>query len=361
MRVTLVQTAARDGRGSMRRYADLVAEAVASVDVTRVFLAPDSGFLAALPASGRGWARHAAVASRARAVLPSVDADVVHLLDGSHAYVARWLPADVRLVVTSHDLIPLLQAVGRLAGPRPGRLAEATLRESVRRLESAAVVVADSSSTRDDLVRETAVGLERVRVVHPALPLEWTTDPPPPALNRRPGSRVLHVGHDAFYKNREGVLRIFARVVRRVDAELVMVGPPPDSARRELVSELGLEGRVSWRTEATDGDLRFLYRSARVFLFPSLYEGFGWPPLEAMANGCPVVCSCHGSLAEVAGPAALTAPAEDEEALADHCVRLLRDPDEAERVAARSVEHAATFTLDRMGRQTLDAYRAALP
>jgi glycosyltransferase involved in cell wall biosynthesis len=97
-----------------------------------------------------------------------------------------------------------------------------------------------------------------------------------------------------------------------------------------------------------------------VFLFPSIYEGFGWPPLEAMACGCPVVCSSSASLPEVVGDAALTAAVDDEAGLARLCGMVLSDRVLAESLIARGKQRASEFTLERMGKQLVDVYRRVL-
>ena len=106
---------------------------------------------------------------------------------------------------------------------------------------------------------------------------------------------VFHVGHNGHYKNRAGVIRVFARIRAQTPARLVMAGPPPTAALRDLVKALHVEGDVEFVENPDDAQLFRIYRDAAVFLFPSIYEGFGWPPLEAMALGCPVVCSTAAS------------------------------------------------------------------
>jgi glycosyltransferase involved in cell wall biosynthesis len=103
-----------------------------------------------------------------------------------------------------------------------------------------------------------------------------------------------------------------------------------------------------------------LWTIADVFVFPSLYEGFGLPVLEAMARGVPVACSNASSLPEVAGDAALLFDPRDESAIAGAVERLLGDPDEAGRLRARGRERARSFTWERTARLVLDSYARAL-
>jgi glycosyltransferase involved in cell wall biosynthesis len=139
-----------------------------------------------------------------------------------------------------------------------------------------------------------------------------------------------------------------------------MLGPSPTASLLHLIDQLQLQGRVEFAGPVNDQELIVHYQTATLLLFPSLYEGFGWPPLEAMACGCPVVCSMEGSLGEVVGNAALTARANDEQGLADLCLRVMRDPDMASRLRALGRDHVRQFTVERMGRQLLAAYDSIL-
>jgi glycosyltransferase involved in cell wall biosynthesis len=109
-----------------------------------------------------------------------------------------------------------------------------------------------------------------------------------------------------------------------------------------------------------DADLPALHSGAALFCFPSLYEGFGLPPLEAMACGTPVVCSNAASLPEVVGDAALTVDPTDVEGLAVAMHRVLSDPDLAAELHARGLARARTFTWERTARETVAVYRRVL-
>ena len=112
--------------------------------------------------------------------------------------------------------------------------------------------------------------------------------------------------------------------------------------------------------DPTDHVLRHAYAECSLLLFPSLYEGFGWPPLEAMANGCPVVCSDAASLPEVVGDAALQARADDVARLAEQCFRVLTDSDLSTALSEKGMQRAKQFSIERMGRDLITAYEDAL-
>ena len=109
-----------------------------------------------------------------------------------------------------------------------------------------------------------------------------------------------------------------------------------------------------------DADIPALYNAVDLLLFPSLYEGFGWPPLEAMASGTPVVCSNTGALRDIVQDAALTADPEDVESLSWHAGAVLTDESLRDSLIARGLTHAAQFTWDDTAQRMLGVYRTVL-
>ena len=364
-RVLLLDTAAPDRpNGSMVRYAAMVGEALArhapEWDVGRLALAPPEAGLARFPGRLRTLLRYLLIARRARRLLPRARADVLHLLDGSYAFVldpVRRLPAP--LVVTLHDFIPALTRNGDVAGPRPGRAGVRVIRRAMANLQRADGWIADSASTRADAVRLAGLDARCVHVVHPAVARVAPGRMPAAASGRAPF--ILHVaGNNTPYKNRAGAVAVFARVRAGCEARLVLAGAAPDAALRAAVAGSGVADAVAFATDLAEPELAALYRDAALLLFPSFYEGFGWPPLEAMMQGCPAVCSNAGSLPEIVGDAALTAAPHDIEALAGHCLRLLQEPDLRARLADAGRRRVGSFTLEAMGRGLGEAYGKTL-
>jgi glycosyltransferase involved in cell wall biosynthesis len=347
----------------MARYADMVAGALlqsgAARSVQSLRVALPHAVLRGLGGPRGTRLHHAWLRSTAGPRLRRADADVLHVLDGSHAYVARGM-ADKPCVITSHDLIPALQARG-VFSRRPGPGTRQIIAASLEGLRAARVIVATSACTRRDVCRLAGVAEARIVVVPNAVepafrPLEATG----PTQGNGAAPRILHVGNDAFYKNREGVVRVFARVALRSPARLIMAGAPAGHALRKLIAEQGVADRVEVVGEADDRQLLRLYRTSALLLFPSLYEGFGWPVVEAMACGCPVVCSTGGALADVAGNAALTAVADDEGVLAEHCLRVLSDPAMAGELRECGLRRAVEFSIPRLASGLLAAYGRAI-
>lgn len=358
--VVLVDAAPRGGLGSMTRYARMVEEAVRNAQpeaaVERMCLALPSSFLGRLPRRVANWIQHGWLWHESRRVLGRPRAHVLyHVLDGSHAYVARHLPGGC-LAVTCHDLIPYLQLQGVLPGA-PGRMAASVIRSSMAVVRNAACLTAVSESTKRDLIQHAGVDAGRIEVVNAVLdPLFQRRGGGivPRAAARKPW--ILHVGNNASYKNRRGVVAVFERVLTRHDVTLILAGPPPTADVMSRLSMPHLAGRVRICVDPSDEEVWQLYRQCRLLLFPSTYEGFGSPVLEAMSSGCPVVCASSASLPEVTGGAALMAGATDTEGLATHCMRILDDAELADDLAGRGLMRAAEFSPRRMGEQFWGVY-----
>lgn len=290
--------------------------------------------------------------------------DIVHVVDHGQAYLVASLEGR-RTVVTCHDVILLALAAGRIGSARVPQIALELLRISLECMKSAAAVVADSAQTRRDLIDYVQIDPAKVVVIHPGLNQRFRPDPERGAEFRRraglgDGKLILQIGR-GFYKNVPTVLRVLRRVREHgVDARVVRVGPKLAGEDRTVVDRLGLGSSVVEIGSFADADLPALYNAVDVLLFPSLYEGFGWPPLEAMASGTPVVCSRAGSLDEVVGDAALTADPEDVEALAWHVASVLTDAPLRETVVHRGLAHTIPFSWDRTAERMVDVYRSVV-
>jgi glycosyltransferase involved in cell wall biosynthesis len=357
-KVALVSTAIASDKGSMQAYVDAVRDALSTfapeVETEVVELAGEAsgGLLArALAVARQHWR-----ARRASRRAP----DLWHVLDGSQAHLASAL-GSAPVVVTVHDLIPRLQDIGRFAGvPRLGWASRWFWRANARAWRKASALVCDSAASAHDAQAQFAVPPGACRVVplalRPSIRKELEAGGAP---TRRQGI-VLHVGNNGFYKNRRGAIEIFSRLDPAVARGLWMAGPAPDRHLLELVQDLGIVERVRWLVDPEDRELAQCYREASVLLFPSRYEGFGWPVLEAMAFGLPVVCSNAGSLPEVIGETSPSYPADDPGAFADAAMALLTQPQLAAEAAARGLRQAAGFSTHRFASGLLATYAEVL-
>jgi glycosyltransferase involved in cell wall biosynthesis len=287
-------------------------------------------------------------------------------LDILHAPSPAAIPPPApgqRLVVTVHDLAfrvypSLFPASWRL-------LFRLGTRRAVRRADA---IITVSQSTADDLVRFARADPSRIHVVPLAASLPATAVDLDDALEgmkiRRP--YVLFVGTLEPRKNLVRLIRAYrrARARTRLPHRLVLAGPLGWRPRL-LLREISVEGRRSWESPTGEvvltgkrapEDLDALYRGAAAFVYPSLYEGFGLPVLEAMARGVPCIISTASSLPEVAGDAALAVPPRSVSALAGAIERVLTDEAESARLSAAGRDRAEQFSWEHTARMTLRVY-----
>ena len=261
-----------------------------------------------------------------------------------------------RTLVTLHDLGYRFFPE---AHPRGQRLyLELSTRWNAR---VASHIVVDSVATRDALLASYGVPAEKVTVVYPGYEADLQRVEAPEELERlrvRYGVErpyILYLGRIQPRKNLARLVAAFGQVrTRHPDLQLVLAGPPgwfADTVRAQ-VQALGLEQRVVFPGYVAPEDKAALLSGARLFAFPSLYEGFGFPVLEAQACGTPVLAAATSSLPEVAGDGALLVDPLDTEALAAGLLQLLEDPALCQTLVARGTENLARFSWGRAAQQT---------
>lgn len=283
--------------------------------------------------------------------------DLVHSL-ASTAPLRGGIPR----VTTIHDLlyrrVPESHFGVRGLGMRV--LVPAAARRSTR-------VIVDAESTRDDLVSDLGTDAAKVDVVplaaDPGVPATATSES---ELRERLGlgrrAVLLAVSAKRPHKNLPRLLQAVAAIVPERRAITVIPGyaTPHERELWDLAAQLGIESDLRMPGWISAGDLEGLYALAEASVFPSLYEGFGLPVLEAMRRGVPVACSDRSSLPEVAGGAALMFDPEDVSAIATALRRLLDDGDLRAELRAAGIRQAARFTWRETAALTVDSYRRAL-
>jgi glycosyltransferase involved in cell wall biosynthesis len=283
--------------------------------------------------------------------------DLVHSLASTAPLWGRFCR-----VVTIHDLI-----YARFPDAHPGirdrgmqLLVPAAARRSHR-------VIAISRQTRDDLVELLGVSPDRIDVVPNGVGAVQRETALPEADTRERfhlGARpvLLALSAKRPHKNLAALIGALARIPPERRPLLVLPGYPTwhEQELRGRAASLGVDGDVRFLGWISGAEIEGLWAIAAAFVFPSLYEGFGLPVLEAMARGVPVACSDASSLPEVAGDAALLFDPHDEGAIAAAVERLLGDPAEAERLRAAGSERVLGFTWERTARLTLQSYERAL-
>jgi glycosyltransferase involved in cell wall biosynthesis len=270
-------------------------------------------------------------------------------------------------VVTVHDVIRWSDADGESVHIHaPSRRDRRLLDRDRRAVRQAAGVVVVSRHTAACVTERLGVPPARVAVVHQGIDHASFR----PGGDRMPGPPyILFVGSEHPRKNLAAVLQALALLKRDAvvgGLRLVKVGAAGGSEApfRErtlrLVRTLGLERDVVFTERVADDELAAWYRGAACLLLPSRAEGFGLPPLEAMACGCPAIVGRAGALPEVAGPAALLVDPDDHVGLAEATRAVLTDPELSRRLRAQGIAHAAQFRWEEAARATTDAYRRFL-
>ena len=249
-----------------------------------------------------------------------------------------------RAVVSVHDL-----SFARLPGAMGARdrlLFRTQVRRSVRRADR---VLTGSELTKRDLIEQYGLAQERVTVTPYGVNPFFTPDGA-----RHDGHYALFVG--AIQPRKDPLTAVEALALLNGDLRLVIAGPEKRGGAqlRETIARLGLESRVELTGHVEQDELAALYRGAACLVFPSRYEGFGLPVLEAMASGTPVVAAHAGALPEVAGDAAVLVEPANPAALAGGIERALAD---RERLVAAGLERARSYSWAETARRTLAVYR----
>ena len=294
-------------------------------------------------------------------ILRRLEADLYH----SPYYLMPYRPG-VPTVVTMYDLIPLLfpQQVSL-----PARLLFRWMTALALRTASHVIVI--SQATRRDLLAFYHLPPQKVTVIPLAIDPAFHPQPPTEIERVRrqyalPENYLLYLGINKPHKNLVRLVDAFSRLTSHVSRPTSYVQRPtliiagrwdkryPDP--RQWAGALGIDDAVRFLGAVPEAELHALYIGATLFVFPSLYEGFGLPVLEAMACGVPVICSNTSSLPEVAGEAAIMVNALDTDELAAAMERVLGDQALQEEMSRKGMMRVGRFSWERTARETLRVY-----
>jgi glycosyltransferase involved in cell wall biosynthesis len=287
---------------------------------------------------------------------PLRSADVVH---ATHHVAVPPASENQRLVVTVHDLA-FLRYPGMF--PRAWRVLYRTgLRATVNRADA---ILTPSRSTAEDLVSSTRADPAKLHVVPLAASLPQGALDAEDVLARLKvrGPYVLSVGTLEPRKNLVRLVRAYRRAAASGIPHALVLAGPLGWHHEPLMRELALRGpgEIVMTGALSADDLDAVYRAADAFVYPSLYEGFGLPVLEAMARGVPTIVSSASSLPEVAGDAAIAVEPRSVRAIARAIERVLGDVNLAEALASRGRARAERFSWDETARLTLEVYAEVL-
>jgi glycosyltransferase involved in cell wall biosynthesis len=293
-----------------------------------------------------------------------IGADLIHV-----PYWGSPFRSAVPIVVTIHDLIPLIYPAYR--GKLTARLYTSLVAASAR---GAQAVITDSEASRRDILDHLRLPEERVRAILLAAGEQYQPgaddqhDQKVRAAFDLPANYVLYLGGYDVRKNIPTLLKACAYLKESTggDLPLVLAGRLPEKKNPRfsdvsgLIDALGLGDiarPIGW---IDDADAPSLYRMARCFVYPSRYEGFGLPPLEAMACGTPVVAANSSSLPEVVGEAGFLVDPDDARGMAGAILSIYNQPDLAQSLRGKALERARRFTWEKTARETLSVYEGVL-
>ena len=357
----------RIGNPGIGRYMKCLTEAV-------IAEAPEHEYLLIMPKGGEALVDAPSAAKitphvkyyslREQIELPRILArHKIDLLHSPHFLLPLVRPCPA--VATIHDVVYL--ACPQDLPSRAGRLYYRTMMHACSRL--AARIITDSQHSKKEIVRYLGSDPAKIEVIYPGVDQRFSRVTDPAGLDAvrsrygLDGDYILCVGIYKPRKNHAGLLRAFRHVLERgVRTQLVIAGPMAEGepVLRRLAADLGVLERVVFTGFVDEHSLRALYSAARVCVCPSMYEGFGFTVLEAMACGSPVVCSSATSLPEVAGEAALFFDPHRPEEMAGQLLRAFSDAALRESLIERGWLNVRRFSWAETARQTLAVYHQAL-
>jgi len=296
---------------------------------------------------------------------------LTHLTAQQMGTLLRLKPRLHPVIITVHDIVPYLvrKDVEQTTFRHPLDIWFDKL--AMGGLKRADALISDSHFTKQTVIEALGCPAERIHVVH--LGVEHSVFRPqsiPEGFRKLykledQTHHVLYVGSENPRKNLPRLLKAFAQIHKQIpDVRLIKIGSPeygPQAEKlRHQVQLLGLEDDVVFIDHVSDKDLALFYNFADLFVFPSIYEGFGLPPLEAMACGTPVICSNAASLPEVVGDAAMMVDPYETDGLANAMLSLLSNKDLCEELREKGLARAKEFTWERTARETIAVYEKVL-
>jgi len=245
-----------------------------------------------------------------------------------------------------NELFPELEPTGKEAA------------DKMKAVHGAQKIICISESTKKDLLERCDIPESKVVVTHLASELDESVSYGVEIVPSRP--YYLYVGSRTSYKNFDGLLKAFARAGSGRELALCVVGGPLNETEKRLINDLKLTDHVEHYLYPSDSHLAKLYRCSIALVYPSLYEGFGLPPLEAMACGAVAVASNLSSIPEVVGDAGILFDPLAQDELIEILRSLPADEDRRQQLISRGRQRSRNFSWQRTVDQTIDVYRSVI-
>lgn len=353
MEIRILKDFLEDKRVSMENYAEQLNLFIGNQIEFNVksFTPRISDFIGSLPLSDANIMRIARFFLYPRQI-NKFHADIFHIVDHGYSHLLKGLPSQ-KTVVTVHDLIPLLAYKGLVPGMQY-RHRPYFVEYSLSFLKKAALVVAVSESTRGDVIKHLGCRPDKVCVVYngldQAMYFEGHSERKLVLRNsfELPQKKTLiMISGNEFYKNHQTVLEVL-KILKGKGFDFALLKLGRDTAEwLECIRTAGFEDLYFSFHSLDRAKVADLYRCADCLFFPSFYEGFGWPPLEAMACGVPVVASNAASLPEVIGDAGLMSDPLDVKNLSFQIESVLTNHEFRNSLIKRGLERAGLFSLEK--------------
>jgi glycosyltransferase involved in cell wall biosynthesis len=289
-----------------------------------------------------------------------------HILDHGYAHLLHVLDPN-KTVLTVHDVIPILGGMGKIRGVNLSRrrwLSEWT----ARYYKKARRIIASSENTKNDLIKYCACDPEAITVVYLGIDSSFR---PIPSLKKKECRIALGLPHEnvklvlitgqEFYKNQITSIKVMENLQRKYGKSIWLVRLGRSSSEWDLgIMNSSFQHQVVYLEDLSPDKMPQLYNAVDCLLFPSWYEGFGLPPVEAMASGTPVVTSCVASLPEVVGEAGLMFPPDDVVGLSEAVEALLENENLRQAQIQKGLDHAKQFDWTKTAARTMEIYEEVI-
>jgi glycosyltransferase involved in cell wall biosynthesis len=355
MKINILLNFLEDRRISMNNVGQLTADCLkknSNKHVINSFL-PEIGFLEKFIPSAVWKMRVARYFTYPKIVKNLEHADIAHIIDHQYAHLVHNINSKVK-IITVHDLIPIVFSKSLNKNPY-------LVRHSLNHLKHFDKVIAASHNTKVDILKYTDCPKDKIEVLH--FPVEEFFNST--SINHATickkfqlpeNKKKVLISGNSFYKNLDTSLKVFANLVdKNLEVILVKLGNSSDIKIEEHYKDKIFQIQNLTRTEVAE-----IYKIADVLLFPSIYEGYGLPALEAMKSGVPVVCSNSASLPEIVADAALASDYSDVNFFTDAIYKLLTDQESYNNKKEASLKRAEIFNIETYADKLLKLYEKAL-
>ena len=291
------------------------------------------------------------------------DEDIFHIIEHGYAHLTNKKNIMKNSIVTVHDLIPTMNWRGLIKGMEPGSRPRLSM-YSLNQLENARRIIAISENTKRDLIELLDLNPNKIKVIYYGIGNQFKVNNKDSraALRNRlclpdESIKLILITGQQLYKNHLTCLKVMKVIEENYEQEVRMVRLGSDYPEWEdYEKESKLRNKVIQIRKLNLEEVADLYNCVDLLLFPSFYEGFGRPPLEAMSCALPVVCSNAASLPEVVGDAALIADPEDEETLSNHVLSVLKDDNLKDLLINKGLKNIKRFSWKKNIQETIDLY-----